>query len=166
MQNEKMVVALNSQINAELYSAYLYLSMAAYFESVNLPGFANWMEIQGQEETGHAMKIYQFMNSRSWRVKLLEIAKPQAEWQSPVAVIREVLAHEQKVTALINNLVDIAIETKDHAVHSFLNWFVNEQVEEEANANDILHKLTLVGDNSGLLLMLDKELGSRTLQSN
>ena len=161
MIGKKMQEALNEQINAELYSAYLYLSMAAYFESANLPGFANWMRIQTQEEVAHAMKFYDFVNQRAGRVTLKAIDQPQTEWQSPLAAFEAVYKHEQKVTGLINNLVNLAVQEKDHATNNFLQWFVNEQVEEEESAADIVGKLKLIESDTQALYMLDKEMGQR-----
>ena len=161
MIGEKMRKALNGQVNAELYSAYLYLSMCAYFESVDLAGFANWMRVQTQEEVAHAMKIYDYVNERGGRVILEAIEKPVSEWDSPLAAFGAVFAHEQKVTGLINELVNLAIEEKDHAANIFLQWFVNEQVEEEAGADAIVKKLKLVADAPGGLYMLDAELAQR-----
>jgi ferritin len=156
-----MEQALNSQINAELYSSYLYLSMKAYFESINLPGFANWMKVQVQEELMHAMKFFDFVNECRGRVTLKAIEQPPAEWKSPLNVFEETLKHEQKVTGLINNIMNIAIEEKNHATSNFLQWFVNEQVEEEASADKILQQLKLLGSKSAGLFMMDKELGAR-----
>ena len=161
MINEKMAQALNKQINAELYSAYLYFSMAAHFESVNLPGFAHWMRIQTQEELMHAMKIYDFVNERGGRVILKAIEQPPVEWKSPLAVFEATCKHEQKVTGLINELVNLAIEEKDHATNAFLQWFINEQVEEEKSASDIVGKLKLIEANPEGMYMLDKEMGQR-----
>ena len=144
MVSKKMQGALNEQINAELYSAYLYLSMVAYFESVNLPGFATWMRVQTQEELTHAMKIYEFVNECGGRVILKPIAEPPAEWESPLVAFKAAYKHEQKVTGLINNLVNLAIEEKDHASNNFLQWFVDEQVEEEASADEVVQKLKMV----------------------
>ncbi|MHC4075317.1 MAG: ferritin [Planctomycetota bacterium] len=165
MLNEKMQKALNKQINAELYSAYLYLSMQAYFKSLNLPGFANWMHVQVREELIHAMKIYDFVNERNGRVTLKEIAEPPAQWQSPLAAFEEVSKHEQKVTALINDLVNLAIEEKDHATNIFLQWFVNEQVEEEASAEAVVQELKLVKDAPDSLLLLDRQLAQRVFEA-
>jgi ferritin len=156
-----MESALNRQINAELYSAYLYLSMNAYFQSVNLQGFANWMRIQAMEEMSHADKFYRYLTDRGGRVTLEAVAKPPAQWEDPVAVFEEVFRHEQKVTSLINALVDLAIKEKDHATNAMLQWFVNEQVEEEASADTIVHQLKLIGDNGHGILMLDRELNKR-----
>jgi len=161
MISRKMEEALNEQLNAELYSAYLYLSMEAYFESINLPGFANWMRAQTQEELTHAMKIYGFVNQRGGRVILQSIAQPPTEWESPLAVFEATYKHEQKVTGLINNLVNLAVEEKDHATNSFLQWFVKEQVEEEDNVSTVLVQLKLIKDSPQALYMMDKELGQR-----
>ena len=161
MISKKIEKALNKQINAELYSAYLYLSMVAYFESVNLPGFANWMKVQTQEELMHAMKIYDFVNERGGRVVLKAIEAPPTEWDSPLDAFEATYKHEQKVTGLINNLVNLAIEEKDHATNSFLQWFVNEQVEEESSVDKVSQKLKMVEKSPGELFMIDSELGQR-----
>ena len=163
MINERLLDALNRQVNWELYSSYFYLSMSGYFESTGLKGFASWMRAQAQEELFHAMKFYDYIISRGGRVKLLQIDEPPSEWASPLDVFENVFAHEQKVTGLINALLDLAIEKKDYATQSMLQWFVNEQVEEEANAEEIVQKLRLIqGERGvGLLYMLDKELGQR-----
>jgi ferritin len=161
MISKKMEEALNEQINAEWYSAYLYLSMEAYFESMNLPGFANWMRVQIQEESIHALKIYDFVNERGGRVLLKSIAQPPTEWESPLAVFEAAYKHEQKVTGLINDLVSLAIEEKDHATNSFLQWFVDEQVEEEDSANQVVQKLKLIQNDPGGLFLIDRELGQR-----
>ncbi len=161
MLNEKMQKALNDQVNAEMYSAYLYLAMNAHFESANLGGFANWMRVQAQEEMSHAMKIYDFINERGGRVVLQPIAEPPAEWKSPVAVFEDVCTHEQKVTGLINDLATLAIELKDHATNSFLKWFIDEQVEEEKSADEIVGKLKLMEGAPGAIYMLDRELAQR-----
>jgi ferritin len=161
MLSEKMQEALNKQLNAELYSAYLYLSMAAYYYSINLNGFANWMKVQNQEETMHAMKFYQFINDRAGMIWLDAIAKPPTTWSSPLEVFEETLKHEEKVTGLINNLVDLAIAERDHATNAFLQWFITEQVEEEASANEIIQTLNLAGNDPHALFMLDRELGTR-----
>ena len=161
MISQKMQDALNEQINAELYSAYLYLSMVAYLESTNLPGFANWMRVQTQEEMTHAIKIYDYVHERGGKVTLKSIAEPLAEWKSPLDAFESAYEHEQKVTGLINDLVNIAIQQKDHAANTFLQWFVNEQVEEEKSANDIVQKLKLIADTPGGMYMLDKEMSQR-----
>lgn len=161
MLNRKMEKALNDQINAELYSAYLYLAMEAHFTMEGLPGFAAWMRAQTQEEMFHAMKMYDFIHERGGQAVLAAIAKPPGKWKSPVDVFENVLAHEQKVTGLINGLVDLALAEKDHATHIFLQWFVTEQVEEEASAGEVLQKLKLIGKDANGLFVLDRELGQR-----
>jgi ferritin len=161
MFTERIEKALNDQLNAELYSSYLYLSMSAYFQSVSLSGFANWMRVQAQEELVHAMKFYDFINERGGRVTLTSIEEPPTEWDSTLGVFEATFEHEQKVTGLINNLVEIAIEERDHATNIFLQWFVSEQVEEEDSANDVVQKIKLMGDAKGGMFMLDRELGQR-----
>ena len=161
MISKKMERALNDQVNAELYSAYLYLSMVAYFESVNLAGFAAWMKAQTQEEVMHAMKIYDFINERGGRVILTAIDTPPSEWDSPLAAFEAAYAHEQLVTGRINDLVNLAVEEKDHATNSFLQWFVNEQVEEETSVDDVVQNLKMAQDAPGALFMIDRELGRR-----
>jgi len=159
--SKKMEEAINKQINAELYSAYLYLSMAAYFESTNLPGFAKWMELQAEEEKQHAMKLYHYVIERGGRVILDAIQKPQSEWKSPLDVFEAVYAHEKHVTELIYNLMDMAKSEKDYASEVMLHWFVKEQVEEEANASSILEHIKMVKDSVNGILQYDKMLGKR-----
>jgi ferritin len=161
MISQKMQDALNEQVNAELYSAYMYLSMATYFGSNSLNGFANWMQIQTQEEVSHAMKIYKYVEERMGRVTLKAIDGPPTEWKSPLAAFEAVFAHEQKVTGMINSLVDLAIKENDHATRGFLQWFVDEQVEEESSADAIVQQLKLMKDAPGALYMLDKEMARR-----
>ena len=161
MLKKKVEKALNEQINAEMYSAYLYLSMASYFDAEGLDGFANWMRIQFQEEQAHALKIYDFVNERGGRVRLKPIDGPDTDWKSAQDVFEQTLKHEQLVTSLINKLVDLARAESDHATDNFLQWFVAEQVEEEATADSILSKVKRVGDKGNGIYMLDKELGSR-----
>lgn len=161
MISKTMEEAINKQINAEMYSAYLYLSMSAYYLSLNLPGFANWMHVQMQEEQVHAMKFYTFLNDRGGRIKLDAIAGPPTEWDSPAAPFQDGYAHEQKVTAMINDLVNLAIDERDHATHTFLDWFVNEQVEEEANSDAVVRQLKLIGGDGNGLFMIDRELATR-----
>lgn len=161
MKNDKMQEALNKQINAEIYSAYLYLAMAAYFERANFKGFAYWMAIQAKEEMGHAMKIYKYIHERCWQVTLTAIEAPANNWESPLAVFEASFIHEQSITAKINDLMELAVSTKDYASQSFLKWFVDEQVEEEANVDAIIQKMKMIGKDTGLLLMLDTELGGR-----
>lgn len=161
MLKEKVEEALNDQIQAELYSAYMYLAMAAYFEHINLPGHAHWMKLQSQEETEHAMRIYSFVSETGGRVTLKAIEKPPADFDSPLDVFEKTYQHEQKVTRLINELYQLAIEEKDYATQVMLQWFIDEQVEEEASAEEILEKLRMIEDKKHALLMLDRELGQR-----
>jgi len=161
MLKKQMEKALNDQVNAEMYSAYLYLSMAAWFEAENMKGMAGWMRAQAQEENMHAEKFYDFIHERDGRVLLRQIDAPPTDWKSPVAAFEEVLAHERKVTRLIHSLVDLSLKHKDHAANAFLQWFVSEQVEEESSAKEILDNLKFVGDNPSALFMLDRELGQR-----
>ncbi len=161
MLSKRMEKALNEQVNAELYSGYLYFSMAAYFTELNLAGFARWMECQALEEQYHAMKIYKFINSRGGRAIMAAIKAPPAEWDSPLAVFEATGEHEATVTGMINNLVDLAIKDKDHATNNFLQWYVAEQVEEEASAAEVVQKLKLMGQAPGGLFMIDQELGQR-----
>jgi ferritin len=161
MINEKMQEALNSQVNAELYSAYLYLAMEAWLSAQGFGGMANWMRCQTQEEVMHAMKIYDFIIERGGTVKLDAIEKPPATWNSAQDVFEASYAHEQKVTGLINDLMDLAIEQKDHAAASFLRWFVDEQVEEESSVDEVVQKLKMVDKTPGGMFMVDKELAQR-----
>lgn len=161
MFSEKMEQALNDQVNAEMYSAYLYLAMSAYFEDQNLSGFAHWMYIQAQEEMTHAMKIYNYIFDRGGKVTLKAIDTPPAKWDDPLKVVEEVYQHEQKVTKMIHNLVDLARNEKDHGTDNMLQWFVSEQVEEEANADELMQRLKLVGGKGHGLLMIDRELSGR-----
>jgi len=162
MLKDKVQNAINEQINAEQYSALLYLSMSAWFSDKGLPGFANWMYVQYQEELTHANKFFNYVNERSGKVVLKAIDQMPTEWESIVAVVEATLAHEQHVTELINNLVDIAVQEKDHATQSFLKWFVDEQVEEEANVTEILDTLKLINGQGNGIFMLDRELRGRT----
>ncbi|MBE7707763.1 MAG: ferritin [Cyanobacteria bacterium SIG27] len=162
MINEKMEKAFLDQINKELYSEYLYLSMKAYFANLNLMGFVNWMDVQVQEEHAHAMGMFDYVIERGGKVILEAIDKPDNTWQSPLDVFRAVLAHEEYVTSRINALMDVAEETKDRAAMTFLNWYIKEQVEEEANVGGVLAQLELIGDDKTALFALDKELATRT----
>ena len=164
MISEKMEEALNEQINAELWSAYMYLSMSAYFESENLGGFANWMRVQADEEVEHAMRFYNYVNEVGGRVELKPIDEVPTAWDSPLDAFQETLKHEKKVTSLINDLVDLADEENDHATYSMLQWFVDEQVEEEDSAGEIVEKLEFVGDSANGLLSLDRHLGERSAE--
>ena len=161
MIDGRMQEALNRHANAEFYSSYLYLSMSAYFQSINLPGFAHWMRVQAREELAHAMKFYDYVVERGGRVSLQVVEAPTAQWDSPLAAFEDAYRHEQKVTGLINHLVDEAVQTRDHATNNFLQWFVSEQVEEEASADAIVQKLKLMGDAPGGLFMIDHELAQR-----
>ena len=161
MLSEKMVKALNKQINNEIYSAYLYLSMSAYSTFKGLKGFANWFMVQYQEEKTHAMKIYDYVNDQGRQVKLMTIAQPPTEFGSPLEMFEKTLEHEKFVTRSINDLVNLAMREKDHATKIFLQWFVTEQIEEEANDNEIISKLKLVGNEGNGLFMIDKELATR-----
>ncbi len=162
MITEKMEQAFNEQINKELFSEYLYLSMQAYFERLNLAGFTNWMSVQVQEEHAHAMGMYNYLHERGGKVELMAIDKPQTEWESPLDVFKHVLEHEQYVTSRINALMDIAENEKDRAALSFLDWYLKEQVEEENTVSGVLAKLELIGDDKHALLLLDKDLETRT----
>lgn len=166
MLSEKMEKALNDQTNAEMYSAYLYLSMSAYFRSLNLSGFANWMKVQTQEELFHATKFYDFINERGGRVTLKAIEAPPIDRESTLAAFEAALLHEQKVTGLINDLVELAQEERDHATNIFLQWFVTEQVEEEDSVNEVIQKIKLMGDARGGMFMLDSELSQRVFTSS
>ncbi len=161
MMNKKIEKAFNAQINAETYSAYMYWAMSAALEAMDLPGFANWMRIQAQEEMTHSAKFYHHIIERGGRVTLTAIDGPPTEWNDVQAVFENVLAHEQKVTGLINDLMDLSLAEKDHASAMFLQWFVTEQVEEEATANDLLGKLKIAGSTPAGLYMLDKEMAQR-----
>ena len=160
MLSEKMQQALNDQVNAELNAYYTYLSMSAYFEDQNLKGFATWMRKHSDEEMVHAMKIYDFINERRGRVRLQPIAQPSNDWDTPLAAFEDALKHEQHVTQLINTLVDLSIQESDHATNSFLQWFVDEQVEEEQIVDAAIQDLKRVGDYGPGLFLLDRELSS------
>lgn len=153
--------ALNKQLNAELYSSYLYLSMSAYCETVPLKGFAKWLRMQAEEEKAHGMKFFDYIIEAGGTVKLAKIDAPKTEWKSVGDVFNQVYEHEKKVTALINGLMDLAIKEKDYATQNFLGWFVKEQVEEEANASEIQAQIKMMGDIVGHLFWLDHELGKR-----
>ncbi len=161
MINEKMLAAINEQINYELYSGYLYLSMSAWYASINLPGCANWMRVQEQEERFHALKFYDYVIARGGDVKLAAIDGPPVVWDKPVDPFKAGYAHEVTVTERINNLVALAMETRDFAGVTFLDWYVTEQVEEEANADNIIKQFALIGDDRSALFMLDRELALR-----
>ena len=162
MLSEKMNKVLNDQINAEMFSSYFYLSMTAWFESQGLSGFASWMRLQTEEEMEHSEKIFHYILERGGKIELAAIDKPKSEWGSPLEVFEDVLEHEEKVTGLINDLVDCALEERDHASNNFLQWFVAEQVEEEASVGAVLDKLKLIKDDSAGLFALDLEMAKRT----
>ncbi len=161
MISSKMEKAFNDQIAAEFFSAHLYLSMVAYLESIDLPGFAHWMRIQYQEEVSHGMKMFEYVIERDGRSLVKSWEDPQTEWKGVLDVAKAVYEHEQKVTGLINNLVDIALADKDHASHIFLQWFVNEQVEEEASAKGVIQQLKMLGESKAGLFQIDRELAQR-----
>ena len=161
MLKEKMLNALNEQINAEQYSSLLYLSMSAWFQDKGLPGFANWMYVQYQEELTHANKFFNYVNERGGKVELKAIEQMPTEWSGISEVYEATLQHEPHVTTLIDNLVDVALAQKDHATQSFLQWFVDEQVEEEANVKEILDTLKLINGQGNGIFMLDREMRSR-----
>ena len=159
--DKKLVDAINEQIKNELYSAYLYLSMSAYFESIKLKGFSNWMKLQAKEEISHAMKMFDYLADRGARVILKEFPAPPSEFASPLNVFEKTLAHEKKVTGLIKDLYALADELGDSESAKMLRWFVTEQIEEEESPGKILEKLKAIGDNSQELLSLDEELAQR-----
>jgi len=159
--NKKMEVAINKQINAEMYSAYLYFSMSSYFAKEGMDGFANWMQVQAQEEMVHAMKFYNYVFERGGVVELEAIGKPPLDYKSSLDVFEKVLLHEKHVTSLINDLYELALEEKDYASQSMLKWFIDEQVEEEDSAGKIIDKLKLAGDKGPGVFMFDKEMAGR-----
>ena len=161
MLKKSIEVALNQQINAEFHSAYLYLSMTSYFQSIGMAGCANWMKVQHQEELTHATHFFDYVLERGGRVLLAPIEAVEVNFKSVLHAFEETLIHEVKVTGLINNLMDIAIKESDHATKSFLQWFVDEQVEEEANVEQILHNLKLINGEGQGLLMMDREMQAR-----
>lgn len=161
MLTKKMEEALNRQINEEMYSAYLYLSMSAYFASINLSGFSHWLYVQYHEELEHAEKIFKYVIERGGRVKLTAIKEPEFEWKSPRDAFEAVVKHEKYITSRIYELLEIAEQEKDRATFAMLQWFVNEQVEEEAHSEEILARLEMIGDSKQGLLMLDRELAQR-----
>jgi ferritin len=153
--------ALNEQINAEMYSAYLYLSMATYFDGKGLNGFAHWMKKQAEEEMVHAFKIYDYVYERDGSVVLDKIDQPPSDFASALDIFEKALEHEKHVTSLINGLYELALEEKDYALQSFLKWFIDEQVEEEASASDVIERLKIAGEKGPGLYMLDRELMER-----
>ena len=163
MINKKIEDAINGQINKEMYSAYLYLSMSAWTESAGLKGITIWLKVQYHEEMVHAMKFYEYIIRKGGQVKLQKIDTPEHEFGNVLAMFEKVLAHEEFITKSINDLVDCSVAEKDHASKVFLDWYVNEQVEEEQNATEIIQTLKMIGDNKAALYLYDKELGTRTL---
>jgi ferritin len=161
MLNEKIQTAFNDQINAELASAYIYLSMAAWFNSKNLSGIARWLQVQAQEEVEHAMKFFHFIDERLGQVELKAIEGPRIDWDSPLDAFENVLGHEQYITERINSLVDLAKAENDHASLGFLQWFVKEQVEEEANADKVVQQMRMIKDSPNGLFMIDHYMGKR-----
>jgi ferritin len=162
MISEKMTQALNEQVNKEMYSAFLYMSMSAHCNQTGLKGFANWFMVQYHEEMLHAMKIYEYIQRQGAEVQLAAIQAPPTTFESPMDMLTKTLAHEQFITRSINELMELAIAEKDHASQIFLEWYVTEQVEEEENDNDIIAQLKLIQDNPQGLMMLDRELAGRT----
>jgi ferritin len=162
--SDKLTSAINDQINAEFYSAYLYLSMAAHCEAIELPGFANWLKQQAKEEVKHGMRLFELLNDRDARVALKAIAQPPVDFASPVAIFEEALRHEQHVSGRIHSLYALSLEEKDYPVQTELQWFIKEQVEEEKTARQILEQLK-IGDSGTALIILDRELGSRSDKS-
>lgn len=162
MISKTMQDAINEQINKELYSSYLYLSMAAYFESKNLPGFAKWLYVQTDEERAHGMKLFQHLVDRGGRVVLKAIVAPASEWRSYLDAFKEVQSHEAEVTASINSLYELALKEKDYPMQILLQWYINEQVEEEKNAADVVQQLELIDARGTAVLMLDHQLGKRS----
>lgn len=161
MRSQALLDAMNEQITHELFSAYSYLSLSAWCESVNLPGFANWLRVQAQEEIEHAMKFYHFIVDRGGRVRLAAIAQPPVDCASPLDVFQKALASEQRVTGQIERLYALAVQEQDFAGQAFLNWFVEEQVEEEKITSQVIETLKLIGDDKPALVMLDRELAQR-----
>jgi len=162
MMKQDLYEALNAHLNEEAYSAYLYLSMAGYFNAINMPGMASWMNVQAQEELLHAQKFYRYIESRNHQVKLLAIQAPQHTWADPQAVFEAALGHEEHITACIHRLADLADEHRDRATQIFLQWFVTEQVEEEENVANVLERLKMLKAHPAGMLMFDNELASRS----
>ncbi len=162
MLSDKMLAALNDQLNAEYYSSYLYLAMSGHCEAAGFLGMAHWLRKQSEEELGHAMKFYRFILDRGGRIELKGIEAPPGHWKSPLALFEDVVSHERKITDRIWKLVELSGAEKDPATRVFLHWFVEEQVEEEAQASTIVQKLRLIGDSVNGLLLIDRELGARS----
>lgn len=161
MISKKMNEVLNGQVNAELYSSYLYLSMSTWFSEKSLSGFAGWMRAQAQEELFHSVKLIDYILERGGKIELQAIEKPDGSWSSPFEVMQETADHEAKVTGLVNDLVDVALEERDHASNIFLQWFVAEQVEEEATVGEVVERMKMIGDDSAGMFAMDLEMGKR-----
>lgn len=161
MMKQKMQDAFNAHMNAEAFSAHLYMSMSAYLQSINLKGMASWMRLQANEERIHEMKFYDYILARGGKVLLDKISAPPTEWESPLAIFKAAYGHEQMITEKINKLVDLSLAESDHASNAFLQWFVTEQVEEEESVLDVVDQLTLIGKDQGALFLIDRELGQR-----
>jgi len=161
MLKKKVEAALNNQLNKEFYSAYLYISMAGYFEHLGLPGFSNWMKVQYQEENSHTMKFFRYINERGGKVILKGVKAPPTSWKSPLNVFEKTLKHEMGVTENINELLDTAMKEKDHATTNFLQWYIEEQVEEEASVSGIIAKLKMIQGSNESLFLLDKDMAQR-----
>ena len=161
MISDKMQDALNEQVNKEFFSAYMYLAMSAYCSTIGLPGFANWMRMQYEEEIMHVTKMYDYIMGQGGVIELKAIEQPDQVYGTPLEIFEKTLEHEQLVTNLIHRLMDLAVEERDYATQTFLQWYVTEQVEEESNVNDILSPLRMVGDDKGGLMMIDQQLAGR-----
>ena len=161
MIKQKVEKALNQQLNQELYASYIYLAMSAHFEQRNLSGFAAWFRAQSQEENEHAMKIFDYLHQRGGKVKLDNIESPKTGWKTDLAVFKDMYEEEKKVSKSIDDIVELTLTEKDHATHNFLQWFVSEQVEEEATAEELRDKMEMIGDNKSALFLFDNELASR-----
>jgi ferritin len=161
MITEKIMKALNEQIKKEIYSAYLYFSMATYFDAENLKGFANWMKKQAKEELEHAMKFYNYVYEKGGRVELQAVEKPKNNWDSPLAAFEEAYSHEKFITDSIYKLYELSLDEKDYATASMLKWFIDEQVEEEAQTEEIVQKIKMLSSSPNGIYLLDKELGQR-----
>ncbi len=161
MLSKVMQDAVNEQINQEMYSSYLYLAMGTHFMVENLPGFANWMNVQSKEEWSHGMKLYKYVFDRGGNVVLKAIAQPPTKYKSPLDIFKQVFEHEKKITQLINKLYELAIKQKDYPTEMILHWFINEQVEEEKNDTEIISQLEMIGDSAAMLMMLDRRLAER-----
>jgi len=160
--NEKIQQAVNDQIEAEIQSAYQYLALSAWFTEHNLPGFSHWMMLQWQEELGHAMKLYHFLHARNGSVQLHELDAPRSEFSSALSVFERVLEGEQLITKRINTLYELALKEKDYPLQMMLQWFINEQVEEEAMVTSVIDRLKMVGTEGAAIFLMDRELSQRS----